>query len=268
MQKTTPSGSAARKRGSTTQQRRKRTARLKKRDTWLQAIDPDHLFHRLFDALPGVYFFAKNRQGEFMFLSRSNRDRCRFADDAAFIGLNDFDVNPEELARSYVLDDARILATGEPLFNRVELWFDQLGIPDWFVVNKMPIWSRDGEIIGVMGFSQSYESRAQLLEPLRSISKAVNFLRDNHHRPITITQLAAVAGLSPRQLERSFKATFSLSPQQFLIRTRLLAACRRLTETRQGIGELAYASGFGDQSAFTRHFRRHIGMTPSQYRAR
>jgi hypothetical protein len=80
-----------------------------------------------------------------MFLSRNNRDRCGFADDAAFIGLNDFDVNPEELARSYVLDDARIFATGEPLFNRVELWFDQLGIPDWFVVNKMPIWSRDGE---------------------------------------------------------------------------------------------------------------------------
>jgi hypothetical protein len=34
--------------------------------------------------------------------------RCHLKDDAAVIGMNDFDVNPPDLARSYVLDDARI----------------------------------------------------------------------------------------------------------------------------------------------------------------
>ena len=143
-----------------------------------------------------------------MFLGRNNRERCHLKDDAAVIGLNDFDVNPPDLARSYVLDDARIYATGEPLLNRVELWFDHLGIPDWFVVNKLPIWSRTGEIIGVMGFSQSYDSRAQLLQPFHSISKAVQYLRINYQQQVTISRLAAVSGLSTRQLQRKFKPAF------------------------------------------------------------
>ena len=245
-----------------------RRKRLAKRDHWVQQIDPGCQFHLLFDLIPGVYFFAKNRQGEFMFLGRNNRERCHLKDDAAVIGLNDFDVNPPDLARSYVLDDARIYATGEPLLNRVELWFDHLGIPDWFVVNKLPIWSRTGEVIGVMGFSQSYDGRAQLLQPFHSISKAVQYLRINYQQEVRIGRLAVISGLSTRQLQRKFKAAFGLSPRQFLIRTRLLAGCRMLSETQLGVGEIAYACGFGDQSAFARHFRRHIGMTPSQYRAR
>ena len=111
-----------------------RKERLAKRDRWLREIDPGCQFHLLLDLVPGVYFFAKNRQGEFMFLGRNNRERCHLKDDAAVIGLTDFDVNPPDLARSYVLDDTRIYATGEPLLDRVELWFDHLGIPDWFVV--------------------------------------------------------------------------------------------------------------------------------------
>jgi hypothetical protein len=39
---------------------------LAKRDAWLGEIDPAHLFHRLFDVIPGVHFFAKNRKGELM----------------------------------------------------------------------------------------------------------------------------------------------------------------------------------------------------------
>jgi AraC-like DNA-binding protein len=245
-----------------------RRSNLAKRDAWLREIDPEHLFHRLFDAIPGLYFFAKDRRGEFMFLSRNNRDRCHLGDDAAVIGLSDFDLNPADLARSYVRDDARIHATGEPLLNRVELWFDSLGIPDWFVVNKMPIRSRNGKIIGIMGFSQSYEGRAKLLRPFDGISKAVSHIRQHYHRDIPIGELAGAAALSPRQLQRKFKAAFGVGPQQFLIKTRLLAGCHALRDTQQTVAEIAYACGFTDQSAFARHFRLHIGMTPSQFRAK
>ena len=248
--------------------RANRKERVAKRDAWLREIDPGCQFHLLFDLIPGVYFFAKDRQGEFMFLGRNNRERCHLKDDAAVIGLNDFDVNPPDVARSYVLDDARIYATGEPLLNRVELLFDHLGIPGWFVVNKLPIWSRSGEIIGIMGFSQSYDGRAQMLQPFHSISKAVQYIRANYQQAVTLGRLAVVAGLSTRQLQRKFKTVFGFSPHQFLVRTRLLAGCRLLSETQKGVGEIAYVCGFGDQSAFAHHFRQNIGMTPSQYRAR
>jgi AraC-like DNA-binding protein len=246
----------------------KRKALLAKRDAWLREIDPAHLFHRLFDVIPGVYFFAKDRQGELMFLSRSHRDLRHLTDEAAVIGLTDFDLNPADMARSYVRDDARIYATGKPLLNRVELWFGRLGMPDWFVVNKMPIRSRSGKIIGIMVFSQSYEGRAKLLQPFHSISKAVSHLRQNYQQDITIADLARLAGLSARQLQRKFKAAVGVGPQQFLIKTRLLAGCRALRETQLGIAEIAYACGFSDQSAFARHFRRYAGLTPTDFRSR
>lgn len=237
-----------------------------KRDTWLSDIDPACLFHRLFDVIPGIFFFAKNRQGEIMFLNQSNLDLYHITDETAVIGMTDFDLNPPDMAQSYVQDDARIYATGKPLLNRVELWFDRFGMPDWFVVNKMLIRSRTGKVIGIMGFSQSYEGRTKLLQPFHDISKAVSYLRQNYHEDISIQELARHAGLSPRQLERKFRSAFGVTPQQFLIKTRLLAACRTLRETNRSLTEIALDCGFNDQSALTHHFRKNIGMTPGQFR--
>ncbi len=246
----------------------KRRSLLAKRDAWLREIDPASLFHRLLDLIPGLYFFAKNRRGELMFTSQANRDLYHITEEAAFIGLTDFDLNPPDMAQSFVNDDEKIYTTGQPLLNHVELWFDPQGMPDWFVVNKLPIRSRTGEIIGIMGFSQNYEGRAKLLQPFHGISKAVGHLRQNYHQDIAITELARIAGLSLRQLQRKFKASFGVGPQQFLIKTRLLAACRALRETDDTLAEVAFACGFADQSAFARHFRHYFALTPSQFRRR
>lgn len=243
-------------------------ARAEKRDAWLQQIDPAWLFHRLFDAIPGVYFFAKNRRGELMFLCQATRDLHHIEEENSVVGMTDFDLNPADMAQAYVNDDAHIYATGEPLLNRVELWFDRDGMPDWFLVNKMPIRSRAGKIIGIMGFSQNYEGRTKLLAPFPGIAKAVNHLRENYRENLTITALAQLVGLSPRQMERKFKAVFGVGPQRFLIKTRLMAACRALRETDQSLAEIGMACGFTDQSAFSRHFRHDLGLTPTAFRLR
>lgn len=246
-----------------------RTAqRLAKRNAWLQEIDPASLLHGLFDLIPSAYFFVKNRQGELMFLSRNNYEHSHLADETAAIGLTDYDLNPAHMADSFARDDARIYATGEPILNHVELWIDRLGIPNWFVVNKMPLRSRTGEMIGIMGFSQNYEDQARLLESDCCLAKAVTHLREHYSQDITIRELSRLAGQSVRQLERKFRAAFGLGPQQFLIKTRLLASCRALLKTAQSLSEIAYACGFSDQSAFARHFRQHLGMTPRAFRQR
>jgi len=239
---------------------------LAARDAWLRKADSSCSFHRLFDAIPGLQFFAKNRQGKMMFVSQGNRDKFHTTDETAMIGLTDFDLNPPSLAQSYADDDARIYATGQPLFNRVELGFDEQAMPDWFVVHKMPIRSRSGKIIGIMGFSQAYRQRAELLSPFQSISKAVSHVRQSYQQDISLADLVALVGLSGRQLERKFKACFGIGPQQFVIKTRLLAACRRLTATDDGLARIAYDCGFTHPSAFAHQFRRHFGVTPRAFR--
>jgi AraC-like DNA-binding protein len=244
----------------------RRAARVAARDAWLAQIAPDSLFHRLLDRLPGVRFFAKNRRGEIMMLDRASRRLYGIADEASVIGLTDFDLNPAGMARGYVRDDARIYATGRPLLDHVELWWDELGMPDWCVVNKLPIRSRRGRIIGIMGILQTYEGRRRMLKPVGGIARAVDFLRAGCARPVTIEEAARAAGLSVRQLQRLFHDAFGIGPQEYLIKTRVLAAIRLLRGTDRGLAEIALDCGFCDQSAFTSHFRRCVGTTPSRFR--
>ncbi|MCI0745568.1 MAG: AraC family transcriptional regulator [Verrucomicrobia subdivision 3 bacterium] len=211
-------------------QERRRIA-LEKREVWLRAIDPRYLFHKLFDFLPGLHFFAKNAEGQCMFASRSVLDLYGFGEETEIVGLTDFDLAPEQMAKSYVEDDAKILREGCPILNRVELWFNQARVPEWYVVNKLPIRDHRGKIIGIMGFLQGYEARTKLLRPFGGISKAVDHIQNNYSRTIDINELARCACLSPRQVERRFKTAFGIGPHEFLVRTRILAACRALRET-------------------------------------
>jgi len=241
---------------------------LKKRDAWLRAIDASHFFHKLFDLLPGLHFFAKNLDGETMCSSRGILDLYGFRDESEIVGLTDFDLAPAQMAKAYVECDARICRTGHPLLNGVELWFDQARMPDWHVVNKLPIRDRRGKIIGIMGFLQSYEARSKLLSPFGGIAKAVEYIRGNFSRKISINDLAKRAGLSPRQIERRFKAAFGIGPHEFLVRTRILAACRALRESDSSLTEIALACGFCDESALVRVFHKQIGLTPGSFRRR
>ena len=239
---------------------------LRLRKSWLAEIDPQSLFHKLFDLLPGVYFFAKNRRGEVMFVSRSVLELYGMSDESQMLGRTDFDLNPERMAKSYVRDDDHIYATGKPLLNRMELWFDREGVPDWFVVHKLPICSQTGKIIGIMGILQSYTGRQERQPPFADITAAVALIRQDYARPLTIQDLARSAGLSTRQLQRKFRTTLGISPQEMLIKTRVLAAQRALSETRLSLAEVADTCGFYDQSSFTQHFRKHTGVTPAAFR--
>ena len=244
-----------------------RQARLARRNEWLSQIEPSSLFFPLLDLLPGVYFFAKNREGELMLSGARNLKMYHLGDQTELIGLTDFDLNPAAMAEAYVQDDARIYSTGQPLLHRVELWFDEMGMPDWFLVYKLPLRARDGTIIGIMGFSQSYEGRAELLPPQGGVAKAVDFVRRHYQNEITLSQLARLAGVSPRQLQRRFRAIFGIGPWDFVIKTRVLAACKTLeTDRDRSVAEIAQDCGFGDQSAFCHHFRAHVGLTPRRFR--
>ena len=75
-----------------------------------------------------------------------------------------------------------------------------------------------------------------------------------------------MAGLSVRQFERNFLSTFRTTPKHYIMRLRVLLACDQLLETRRSITEIALAAGFCDHSAFARHFRKQMGLSPRAYR--
>lgn len=104
----------------------------------------------------------------------------------------------------------------------------------------------------------------QGLDPL--VHRAIVLMEDHLEAPLSIRALADELGLGWRRLERLFERHLACSPQRFYVERRLAHAHRLLRETRHPITQIALASGFASASSFTRAFRRHHGVTPSQLR--
>lgn len=235
------------------------------RERFLARISPDTAFYRLFDPMPDVAFFAKDNHFRIMGASRRFFERFGFAEETQIIGKDDFELFPARLAESFRRDDEEVMRSGEPKLNIVELFFTQQGIPDWFVTNKLPLRDRKGRVIGVMGTVQSYEGRRQVLQPYLQLDRAVNYIREHFRQGVTVTELAEIVHLSPRQLHRKFVETFGSSPQAFIMKLRIQAACEALQHEGSQISEVAVELGFCDQSSFTQQFHKHMGLTPLKY---
>lgn len=83
---------------------------------------------------------------------------------------------------------------------------------------------------------------------------------------VNITQLAESLGVSRITLFRAFRATFGMTPIEYLAAQRMQTACRLLRNPAISLKEVARASGFGDQKYFYRSFKRVTGQTPTAYR--
>ncbi|GHF96563.1 MULTISPECIES: helix-turn-helix domain-containing protein [Amycolatopsis] len=97
--------------------------------------------------------------------------------------------------------------------------------------------------------------------------RAVRFIRENHHLPLTLADLAAAADLSPFHFLRVFKTATGQTPYRFLTRIRVERACRHLERGDLSVTEIGLACGFATPSRFASAFRAQIGLSPSAYRA-
>lgn len=82
--------------------------------------------------------------------------------------------------------------------------------------------------------------------------------------------IGAELGFGPREVRRLFAASGE-SPRDYLMRRRLHEAARRLRDPRwrgHTIAEVAHCCGFASNAVFTRSFREHFDLSPTEYRAR
>ncbi|MDG2122204.1 MAG: AraC family transcriptional regulator [Verrucomicrobiales bacterium] len=220
----------------------------------------------MFDHLDGVAFFAKNKECEIMAADQSFLRRFGFKSELEILGKNDFELFPESLAESFRADDCEVMASGEAKLGIVELFLNRQGIPDWFVTNKLPLYDRDGEVMGVTGTVQVYEMQRRMGVRYGEIGRVVDYIRTHLGEALVIRDLAASVGLSVRQFDRRFKEVFGIPPKSFIIKTRIQAACLVLQKGQKSLSDVAGDLGFYDQSSFTYHFRQQMGITPLKYK--
>ena len=103
--------------------------------------------------------------------------------------------------------------------------------------------------------------------PQRKLRAVVECIEEQLDASLSLEQLASAAHLSAYHFARQFKAATGLPPHQYVITRRVERAKELLlTGTDQSLAEVATLVGFSDQSQFSYHFKRLLGVTPGQFR--
>ncbi len=103
--------------------------------------------------------------------------------------------------------------------------------------------------------------------PKGRLHSVVEYVEEHLDAGPSLEQLAAVAHLSPYHFARQFKVATGLPPHQYVI-TRRVERAKQLLQagTALSLADVAAHAGFSDQSQFSHHFKRLVGVTPGQFR--
>ncbi|WOO40194.1 AraC family transcriptional regulator [Rubellicoccus peritrichatus] len=234
---------------------------------FLEKLQPGQMLEALFDSIPGAFYFVKNLDGRFITCSLSFAKTMGAKSVEEVIGKNDHDFSAKFLADAFVKDDKRVIETGRSIINRVELVPNENSL-DWLSTTKIPLYDKDGSIIGLAGITRKTSDSDELYQDHPEMQKIVAFIRQHYRDKITIADMADAAGISSSTVDRLFRKTFGITPAMYARKIRLNAACRKICETDEDLSTIAIACGFSDQTNMTRAFRSDLKITPNRYRQR
>lgn len=233
---------------------------------FLDDLQPGQLLEALFDAVPGAFFFVKDRKSRFMSGSQSFAETLGEDSVLPMIGKTDYDYSPDFLADTFYADDQSVINTGVAIFNKTELVPSADGSLDWLCTTKIPLKGRDGSIVGLAGVARIIRESDALYADHPEMRAIVDYVREHYRDKVTVADLARAGGISVSSQERLFKKTFGLTPMMYLRKTRLNAACKLLRDTKVSLAAIAQKCGFNDQTSMTRAFRLELKITPLKYR--
>jgi len=118
---------------------------------------------------------------------------------------------------------------------------------------------------GQSQFSVQLSAQVADREPLRELQR---WMADHLGADLSVEALARRAAMSPRNFARVFAREVGMTPGEFVEKSRVEAARRRLEESAEGVDAIASECGFGTRESMRRAFLRTLHVPPSAYRSR
>ena len=234
-------------------------------DRFFQKNHVENHLATIFDDLPGFIYFVKDCDRRYV---AHNQRLCEIFETDDVLGKCDDDFIPAHILDEIRKDDLRILETGQSIINRVELVPRGNGFVDWSTTTKKPLLNHKGGICGIIGITRPFDQGTTSLRKNEELGAALELLHLHYRDNIAITELARIANLSPSSFLRKFKATFNMTPKEYLRHLRVQEACHLIVRTTQTFAQISHHCGFSDQAHFSREFSRILKESPSAYRAR
>lgn len=158
---------------------------------------------------------------------------------------------------------ARVAAIGEELLTEIERrergWLSAVRLKTLEVLLALArSWEVDpGRVV-------SLPERRE--EGLARVTPALDLVRSDLGRRISVRRAAGACRLSETQFKRVFRQALGVSFGRFVLQSRVSAAARLLRAGRQSVEAVAWEAGFVDSSHLHRAFLREYGCTPGEYR--
>jgi len=103
--------------------------------------------------------------------------------------------------------------------------------------------------------------------PAYRLKRVLDYIADSLETEISLSQLAAIAGMSPHYFSELFKQSTGRSPHNYVLLQRIERAKNQLRDPKCSIIDAALDAGFQNPSHFARMFRKVVGTAPSNFRS-
>jgi len=128
------------------------------------------LVDAMLDNIPDCIYF-KDAQSRFVKTSKALAASLGLSNPDDAVGKNDFDFHGADKAREFYDDEQRIIRTGEPLINKVEKHIGKHGEVSWSSTTKVPLRSRDGKVVGIVGINRDISDFKQAEQKIELINR-------------------------------------------------------------------------------------------------
>jgi AraC family transcriptional regulator len=125
----------------------------------------------------------------------------------------------------------------------------------------------EGLVLELLGECSRAQPVSHASDVPRWLLSARYRLHERFAENLSLAEVAAECGVSADHLSRAFRKHFGCTAGDYVRKTRVEYACRRLAESETPLAEIALLAGFTDQSHFTKVFQRHMRVSPKQFRA-
>ncbi|MGO7918510.1 helix-turn-helix domain-containing protein [Rhizobium ruizarguesonis] len=101
---------------------------------------------------------------------------------------------------------------------------------------------------------------------VRRVELLIDLINSRHADPISVPDLAKLAGMHPSTANSAFREVLGLSVNEYLTRHRIARAMQLLTDTDVPVLQIGFDCGFGSSSRFYEIFKERTGTTPRHFR--